>query len=59
MSQETLSKSVVRSSHEERSNSMSDFDSDEKIIALWRIEIKCIGPVFSSVEKAQDYLSRR
>jgi hypothetical protein len=38
---------------------MSDLDSDEKIIALWQTEIKCNGPVFSSVEKAQDYLRRR
>ena len=35
---------------------MSDLDSDEKIIALLRTEIKRIGPVFSSVEKAQDFL---
>ena len=57
--QKILSKSVVRSSYKKGSDGMSDLDSDKKIIALGRTEIKCNGPVFSSVEKAQDYSSSR
>ena len=56
--QEILSKSVVRSSYEKRSNSMSDLGSDEKTLALWLADIKPTGLVFSSVDKAHDFLSR-
>ena len=35
---------------------MSDLDSDKKIIALWLTDVERISPVFSSLEKVQDYL---